>query len=198
MRNSQLTLFISLAGLLLSCGGISVSADEDVATQVCEPGPAAYRCNGLDVEKCSDDGTAFLFVTQCNTEETCNGGNCQPKTGAPTCTDGEFRCSVDQGVLQMCKGGQGWGVVEPCENGCQDGACVVSGAGTGSASGGGTSGTATGNECNAGDRRCTDDGKTQLCKPGMNGQPAAWSPPTSCPPDMSCYEGECTSHEEIP
>lgn len=124
---------LNVDGIKLGRQPVLVDAsDGDIATlpQACVGGE--LRCEGVALQVCELDGSAFRTARVCSTPELCcDGPQCGAVQGClpPACARGDFRCEGT--TLSICNDGQtGWAPIDEC---------------------------ATAAQCNASAGRCTDE-----------------------------------------
>jgi hypothetical protein len=175
--------------------------------EVCDPsirwcdGNTRYWCEG---------GT--VHMEECGEDEVCHAGECVPKQ----CVPGETQCTGDGRIMTCDETGTGYSEPQSCPDGqiCEDGVCVDVICTPGDSYCVGTDaemrcndlGTAWEeiacgasyicdiNECRlqicpAGMRQCVTDTSYHIC----NEYGTEYGDPIDCPPDTSCFEGECLS-----
>lgn len=86
----------------------------DAEAGICQPGcgpgisPGSYRCEGIELQQCSLDGTHFVTVKTCATADQCNA----TRQDCVACAPGEHQCSGS--TLRRCAEDSTWETVEEC------------------------------------------------------------------------------------
>jgi hypothetical protein len=71
-----------------------------------------YRCTGAALERCNVDGTDWIAIHTCETEDLCNAA--AKRCDAPLCLEGQRRCSPE-GKLERCAAGRNvWQTQQDC------------------------------------------------------------------------------------
>lgn len=88
----------------------------------CLPAPCSagdLRCNGLELEQCLPDSSAWRSVSRCETTELCQDGLASCRAGGNACTcaaacePNETRCNAS--ALERCDAARsGWEVIDAC------------------------------------------------------------------------------------
>ena len=173
--------------------------------EACDPnlsyceGNTRYWCEG---------GT--MHSQECGEDEYCDHGECLPKT----CVPGETRCTSDGKIMTCNESGSGFSDPQNCPDGqiCENNVCTDIICTPGETH---CEGTETLVRCNrlgtgweeidCGTAYICIDGscRLEICQPGMlqcvtdtsyhqcNEYGTEFLPPVDCPPDTSCYEGQC-------
>lgn len=138
---SSRVIFVALLSLA-ACGGNggggggSNGGDSDAAgdadtnpVPVCTAGATQCTSDGLSVQACVPDGSAWGPEVSCN-GTTCLDGACTTcavgdTSCVPTCTAGQMRCSGPSNLVpQLCDDGGNWLSYAACATSCRDGFCT--------------------------------------------------------------------------
>ena len=97
----------------------------------CRCRAGSYRCNQNRVEQCNGTGTGWAITDNCGASSECvcesddglycSAAQCQSDN---LCTAGTRRCSADNDVEVCGPNGDQWYLVQLCQSGCRNGACL--------------------------------------------------------------------------
>ncbi len=138
--------------------------DGECLPRACEPGTTRCTPEGR-IMTCDENGSGFLPPQDCPEGQICDGGVCQDII----CTLGESYCSDNETEMRCNEQGTAWEEIE----------------------------------CGVAYVCVEDECRLQICPPGMvqclsdtsyhvcNESGTDYLDPVDCPPDTSCYEGNC-------
>lgn len=156
------------------------SFPDRVCSEACTP--LERRCAGDQPQVCDIDPSGCPDWTDsaaCAPLEQCASGWCTPVCDV-TCEHDEVRCTED-GMVQICMATDRicnwWSPPTACpdDQACIDGQCQGE----------------CDDECHAGELRCADDTRSQVCERPVEDQCWRWSEPSSCGVGWDCLNGGC-------
>jgi len=161
---------------------LSCRDDCDREQRVCADAESVRVCGQHDEDPCLDWGPP----EECGEHFACEQGQCRPDCQDTCDEEDQLGCSGDSSAVQRCGEFDGdpcleWGEPQDCPEGhtCSNGACAPD----------------CGDECAAGDRRCSGNGVASC---GQYDADACldWSQAVACQPWELCVEGTCLLHCE--
>lgn len=169
-----------ISGVVLAaaaCSGTSKTTKKDTPMQTtCVP--SAARCDGLDVMRCADDGSAETLEETCSASQACSNGECVDAACAPGsyfCADGVVSKCDSSGasstVFQKCGAGQFCrednGSAYCSTQACTPGKGVCDGSRATTCSDDGSAALPGGEDCADSDRGCENgECRDMTCTPG--------------------------------
>lgn len=150
----------------------------------CLPAPCSagdLRCNGLELEQCLPDSSAWRSISLCETSELCQDGIASCRAGSSACTCAAAACEPNEtrcngNVLERCRAARsGWEVIDECAT---DELCLLGKARLAE--------RCEAPACDPGEHSCSDGGVLRRCNAGRTG----FGEPEECASAALCNPGE--------